>query len=100
MSKNPTVPEIKQQLDSLGVEYESNMKKEELIMLLEVAQKKPPESKKYVVLYDFKDLEDNSYVYFKDDPFPRKGKTVDDERIQELSTTNNKRNKILIKEQD
>jgi len=95
-----TVKEIKEQLDDLGVEYDKNAKKDELKALLEEAQNKPPETKKYVVLHDFKDLEDNGYVYFKDDPYPRKGKTVDDERILELTTTKNKRNRVLIKEQE
>jgi len=101
MSENLTVKQIKEELDFMGVEYESNARKDELLKLLEEAdQQVPVEPKKYVVIADFKDLEDNAYVYFKDDPYPRKGMKVDEERIQELSTTKNKRNRVLIKEQD
>lgn len=114
-----TIPEIKKQLDKKGIEYKSNMKQEELLDLLNGEQEKEtskpdtaaeeenteikeePKPKRYVVVHDFKDLEDNSFVYFKGDPFPRKeNKDVDEARIQELKSTKNKQNKVLIKEQE
>lgn len=52
---------------------------------------------RYVVVKDFTDLQDDNHVYKKDDKFPRKGKAKK-ERIEELSTKNNKRNEVLIKE--
>lgn len=52
---------------------------------------------KYVVVKDFKDLQDNDYVYKKDDPFPRTGRAKK-ERIEELSTKKNKRGEVLIRE--
>ncbi|MGP9039818.1 hypothetical protein [Cytobacillus kochii] len=56
--------------------------------------------KKYVVVHDFKDLRDNNIIYFKGDIYPRRADSViDEERIKELSSTNNKMKKILIKEQ-
>lgn len=96
----PTVKEIKDQLTDLGIEFDSSMKKADLLDLLEEAQN-PEKPKSYVVLHDWKDLEDNGYVYFKGDPYPRKGnKDVSDDRILELSTVYNKRGKPLIKERD
>lgn len=93
------VSELKEELTGLGIEFDSKLKKHELIKLLEEVTEEAP--KKYVVVHDFKDLEDNSYVYFKGDPYPRKGnKKVTEERIQELLSNQNKRKKPLIKEQD
>lgn len=54
---------------------------------------------KYTVLKDFTDLQDDNHVYLADDPYPRKGKSTK-KRIEELSTTNNKRNEIFIQEVD
>lgn len=43
------------------------------------------------------DLEDNNFIYQENDMYPRKeNKKVDKERIVALSTTNNKRNEVLI----
>lgn len=50
-----------------------------------------------VVKY-FEDLTDNRYPYKEGDIFPRKGLNVSDERIDELSSTNNKRGEVLIAE--
>ncbi|WP_162859618.1 MULTISPECIES: hypothetical protein [Listeria] len=52
---------------------------------------------KYVVLKDFTDLKDGNHVYRKDNKYPRKGQGKK-ERIQELSSRNNKRNEPLIKQ--
>ncbi|TDL34573.1 hypothetical protein E2R51_02325 [Jeotgalibacillus sp. S-D1] len=52
---------------------------------------------KYKVAQDFTDLTDD-HVYFSGDKFPRKGRAKK-ERIEELSTTNNKIGKVLIVEQ-
>lgn len=49
------------------------------------------------VVEDFKDLQDNDYIYYKGDTFPREGANVSDERIQELSSDKNKRKTVLIK---
>ncbi|HEY4601261.1 MAG TPA: hypothetical protein VIG73_08335 [Cerasibacillus sp.] len=56
--------------------------------------------KSYVVIHDFKDLKDNNTIYIKGDIYPRRADAkVDDDRIKELSSTNNKIGKVLIKEQ-
>ncbi|GLO64751.1 MULTISPECIES: hypothetical protein [Bacteria] len=114
-----TIPEIKKQLEEKNIEYKSNMKQDELLKLLNGEQgkkssepdtsaeeennetKEEAKPKRYVVVHDFKDLEDNGFVYFKGDPFPRKeNKDVEEERIKELSSIKNKRNRVLIREQD
>lgn len=61
-------------------------------------KKRKIDTKKFVVVDDFRDLQDNNKIYTKGDEFPTKGKTV--ARIKELSTTKNKLNKVLIKEQE
>ena len=52
----------------------------------------------YRVVVAFKDLEDNGHVYKLGDEFPRKNVDVLEERIAELSSTNNKRGVVLIEE--
>lgn len=52
---------------------------------------------KYRVIKDFTDLEDDNYVYKKDDPFPRTGRAKK-ARIDELLGTDNKRGEPLIEE--
>ena len=54
---------------------------------------------KYVVVNDFTDLQDDNYVYRAGKPYPRKGKPTK-KRIEELSTKNNKRKTVFIKEVD
>ena len=95
--KNLTVKQIKQQLDELGIEYASNLRKEELLDLLNEFKFK---TKRYIVIHDFKDLQDKGYVYLKGDKYPREGKQVSEERIQELMSDKNKIGNPLIKEQD
>ena len=51
----------------------------------------------YEVLWAFKDLQDDEYRYEKGDSYPRTGYKPTDERIDELSGSNNKRGKPLIK---
>lgn len=51
----------------------------------------------YKVIYKFADLEDDSYVYEVGDTYPRKGLNPTDERIGELSGSENKIGKPLIK---
>lgn len=51
----------------------------------------------YEVIHYFTDLQDNEYPYNVGDVFPRDGLTVSDERLKELSGSNNKQNKPLIK---
>jgi hypothetical protein len=52
--------------------------------------------KQYIVIQHFKDLQDNGYEYRIGKPFPRKGVTVSQERIDELSGYKNKRRRPLI----
>src|SRR5690625_2766224 len=91
-----TVPQIKELLTEQGIEFKANAKKDDLLKLLENESTETP--KEYVVVVDWTDLQDNNHVYRKDDPFPREGVEVSDERIEELSTTKNRRKEVLIKE--
>lgn len=50
----------------------------------------------YKVLAYFTDLQDNNHKYNEGDTFPRCGLSVSEQRLQELSTTNNRRNIKLI----
>lgn len=52
----------------------------------------------YKVIKYFTDLQDNSRPYNVGDIYPRKGLTVSEERIKELSGSNNKQNTPLIEE--
>lgn len=52
---------------------------------------------KYVVIRDFRDLQDENYIYRVGDKFPRKGR-VKKERIEELLSDNNKIGDPLIRE--
>ena len=51
----------------------------------------------YTVIAYFEDLQDNSFAYNVGDEYPRKGFEVTDKRIEELSTTQNRRKIPLIK---
>ena len=51
----------------------------------------------YKVIEYFTDLHDNNHPYNVGDTFPRKGLSVTDERLKELSGSNNKRGMPLIK---
>lgn len=52
---------------------------------------------KYEVVKSFKDLEDDNHIYQKGDKYPRKGK-VKKERVEELSSKDNKIGEPLIAE--
>ena len=52
----------------------------------------------YKVIKYFTDLQDNDYPYEVGDAYPRKGLVVSDERIKELSGSNNKQGTALIVE--
>lgn len=52
----------------------------------------------YKVIAFFTDLHDKEHPYNVGDTFPRKGITVTPERLAELSGSNNKQGKPLIKE--
>ncbi|MGD6778838.1 hypothetical protein ACQCU1_03420 [Sutcliffiella horikoshii] len=119
------VAEIKSKLTTLGVEFDDKAGKEQLAKLLkeneEKSEEQPVETTeetdeqpektdeqnkekeepvKYVVIHDFKDLEDNNTVYIKGDIFPRRADAnPGQERIQKLLSKNNKIGKPLIKEQ-
>lgn len=51
----------------------------------------------YEVIHYFTDLQDNKYPYNVGDVFPRGGLTVSEARLKELSGSNNKQHKPLIK---
>lgn len=54
--------------------------------------------KKYKVVFDiFKDLEEN-HIYKKGEDFPFDDKVIEEDRINSLSTTNNKMGVVLIAE--
>lgn len=52
----------------------------------------------YIVLKDFKDLQDSNHIYRAGDKFPRKGRAKK-ERIEELLGSDNKRGEPLIVEE-
>lgn len=52
---------------------------------------------KYVVIQDFKDLQDNDHIYRVGDEYPRSGRTKK-ARVDELASENNKIGQPLIKE--
>ncbi|WP_110928415.1 hypothetical protein [Bacillus massiliglaciei] len=53
---------------------------------------------KYIVLYDFTDLEDKSKIYRKGDSYPKPAtKNISKKRLEELSSTKNKIGLPLIK---
>lgn len=102
-----TKKELSKRLSVLEVKHDIKQTKDELIDLLRAEGGQFDNlddeyvGKKYVVLHDFKDLEDKGYVYIKGDPYPRKGnKKVTQERVNELLSTENKMGKPLIKEQE
>jgi len=54
----------------------------------------------YIVKEYFTDHQDNEYEYNVNDLYPRPGLNVSDERLTELSTTNNRRNIVAIEDID
>lgn len=52
----------------------------------------------HVVVKDFKDLQDDNYIYRVGDKFPHKGRAKK-ERIEELSGSDNLRGEPLIEEE-
>ena len=53
---------------------------------------------KYEVVKTFADLQDNRHLYSVGDTFPHKGAEVSEDRLKELSGSNNKLGTPLIKE--
>ncbi|MGM1048398.1 MAG: hypothetical protein ACQEXX_19975 [Bacillota bacterium] len=53
----------------------------------------------YVVIKDFKDLQDDNHIYRTGDKYPRKGRGKK-ERIDELAGSDNALGKALIKEEE
>lgn len=114
-----TIPKLKKELTTLGVEFDEKATKEQLEKLLEEKQAETsnqvetneqedkeedvepePDPVTYVVIHDFKDLQDNNTVYIEGDIYPRRAESdPDEERIQELLSSNNKIGKALIREQ-
>lgn len=77
------------EINETGVSGEVSKNEEEL--------SEPP--KKYVVIHDFKDLNDKNIIYINGDTYPRRADAViDEERIKELTSSKNKIGKPLIKE--
>ncbi|MBT2615331.1 MULTISPECIES: hypothetical protein [unclassified Bacillus (in: firmicutes)] len=55
--------------------------------------------KRYQAVEDFKDLQDKDKIYRKGDAFPKPGnKKVEEERLEELLSSENKMGKPVIKE--
>lgn len=52
----------------------------------------------YTVIKKFTDLQDNRFLYNEGDTYPRKGHKVPLERLEELSTSSNRRGEPLIEE--
>lgn len=52
----------------------------------------------YIVVNNFVDLVDNNHNYKKGSLYPFEQKKVEESRIEELSTRQNKQKKVLIKE--
>lgn len=52
----------------------------------------------YKVIEEFVDLKDNNHVYNVGDKFPYDGRVISEERINELSGSDNKRKMPLIAE--
>lgn len=52
----------------------------------------------YKVIRRFQDLQDNRHTYNTGDTFPREGFEVSEDRIKQLSTTDNLKGKIFIEE--
>ena len=50
----------------------------------------------YKVKHFFTDLQDNNFAYNVGDIFPREGVTVTEDRLKELSCSDNKQGKPLI----
>ena len=54
----------------------------------------------YIVISSFKDLTDNQFEYMVGDLFPREGRTINEisnERLEQLTSKNNKKGRVLIK---
>lgn len=51
----------------------------------------------YTVIRHFTDLQDHGYKYAEGDTYPREGYTPSAERIEMLSTANNRQKTVLIK---
>lgn len=51
---------------------------------------------KYKVIKYFKDAKDNNRAYRPGESYPREGLEVSEERLKELSTTNNRRGVAVI----
>lgn len=52
----------------------------------------------FKVIKKFTDLQDDRYLYNEGDTYPRKGFKVSSQRLEELSTSSNRRGEPLIKE--
>lgn len=64
-----------------------------------VEKEKVAVEKKYEVIQDFKDLQDGNKVYFIGDRYPKPAnKIVDEERLEQLLSKDNRQNRAVIKE--
>lgn len=55
-------------------------------------------AKVYEAIEYFEDLQDERHPYKKDDVYPREGFKVSEERLAELSSSNNRRKRPMIRE--
>lgn len=81
---------------------ESEVKNEEIENSNDISNDKVT-SNKYIVVYPFKDLNDNNYEYQVNKTYPRESMTDEEkiialsqERLSQLTTLNNKIGQILI----
>lgn len=55
--------------------------------------------KKYIVVEDFKDLQDGNKIYVKGDIYPSPAnKNIDNKRLEALLSSNNRQGRPVIKE--
>ncbi|WP_273128954.1 hypothetical protein [Bacillus weihaiensis] len=86
-------------LELQQAEEQENTEETKPVEEVETVEETP--EKKYVVVHDFRDLEDGNTIYIKGDIYPRRADSiVDEDRIKELSSTKNKLGRVLIQEQE
>lgn len=104
--KNENLPELKNMAETLGVDYKSDVLKDDLIDLIlekefEAEKEEAPEEEvnveeteekakdSYRALINFFDKEDEKHFYSVGDIYPRKGLEPSAERIKELMGNKN-----------
>jgi len=93
--------EVTKEKDLELQEVEEQENTEETKIVEEVETVEETAERKYVVVHDFRDLNDRNTIYIKGDIFPRRADAiVNEDRIKELSSTKNKLGRVLIQEQE